>query len=220
MFTGLVEEVGKITEVRKVGTVTRITVQGPKTSSDTQVNDSVAVNGVCLTVTAKYALRMAFDVVSETLVRTTLRYARPGESVNLERALPIGGRVGGHFVLGHIDGTGRISSIVERGNEKVVQVRPEPELMEFMVYKGSVAVDGVSLTIAEVDSETFSVWLIPQTVRSTIFRERRVGDRVNIEVDILGKYVHRFLQQKQLEAGLTAEKLAAAVFAVGMAEAT
>lgn len=212
MFTGLVEEVGKVTEVRRAGSLTRLTVQGNKVGAESNVNDSISVNGVCLTITTKYGLRMAFDVLSETLARTTLRYARPGESVNLERALPVGGRIGGHFVLGHVDGTGRVVSVMERGTEKVVQIRPEPELMPLIVYKGSIAVDGVSLTIADVTEDTFSVCLIPQTIRMTVFRERRVGDRVNLETDILGKYVYRFLGERIQSSGLTVEKLQAEGF--------
>lgn len=219
MFTGLVEEVGKVTEVRKVGVTTRLTVQGNRVAADAQVNDSISVSGVCLTVTAKYGLRMAFDVVTETLQRTTLRYARPGASVNLERALAVGGRIGGHFVLGHVDGTGRITNVLDRGTEKVVTIKPDADLMPLMVAKGSVAVDGVSLTIASVDADTFTVALIPQTIRITTFREARVGDMVNIEADILGKYVERLLTFYQQSGGVTAEKLVEAGFGVVGGEA-
>lgn len=212
MFTGIVEEVGKVTEVRRTGTVTRISVNGPKVAAGTQVNDSVSVNGVCLTVTACLGTRMAFDAVTETLQRSTLRYTRPGENVNLERALAVGGRVGGHFVLGHVDGTGRIVSVHDRGADRIIRIHTEPELMRLMVYKGSVAVDGVSLTVAELDKETFSVAIIPHTLRNTTFREHREGDTVNIEADILGKYVDRLLGLHVQEAGLTVEKLAAAGF--------
>jgi len=219
LFTGLVEEVGKITEVRKTASTARITVQASKVSSDTQVNDSVSVNGVCLTVTAKFGLRMAFDAVSETIQRTTLRFARPGESVNLERALPVGGRVGGHFVLGHVDGIGRVTDIQEKGQERVIRIQAEQPLMRLIVYKGSVAIDGVSLTIASVDESSFTVALIPHTLRNTVFRERREGESVNIEADILGKYVDRLLGLHVEETGLTVEKLAAAGFPVPEPEA-
>lgn len=214
MFTGIVEEVGKITEVRKTGASTRLTVQGTRVASDAQVNDSISVSGVCLTVTAKYALRLAFDVVSETVQRSTLRHIRPGENVNLERALPVGGRVGGHFVLGHVDGVGKIKSIAERGIERTLTISAQPELMRLIVQKGSVAVDGVSLTIADVSSDTFTVWIIPHTLRNTTFRECREGQYVNLEADILGKYVDRLLSLHIQETGITPSKLAEAGFMV------
>lgn len=219
MFTGIIEDVGKITEVRRTSSTTRLAVQSQKIGNDVQVNDSVAVNGVCLTVTARFASRMVFDVVTETLQRTTLRYMRSGESVNLERALAVGGRVGGHFVLGHVDGIGRVVSVTDRGLERVIRIRTEPEIMRLVVYKGSIAIDGVSLTVSEVSDDSFTIWLIPHTIRNTTFRERREGDTVNIEVDILGKYVDRLLGLHVEEAGLTAEKLAAAGFMTPSGEA-
>jgi len=213
LFTGIVEEVGKVSEVRKTGTVTRISVQGSRAALDAQINDSVAVGGVCLTVTAKYAQRLAFDVVAETLQRSTLRYARPGDGVNLERALPMGGRVGGHFVLGHVDGVGKVVSVVDHGNGRSFRISVPPEIMRLVVHKGSITLDGVSLTIADLEADTFSVWIIPHTLRNTTFRERREGELVNVEADILGKYVDRLLALHMRDTGITAARLAEAGFA-------
>jgi riboflavin synthase len=212
LFTGIVEEVGKIAEARRGASTTRLSVQAGPMANSVDVGHSVSVSGVCLTVTAKFGIRLAFDVVAETLNRTTLRMARIGDAVNLERALSVGGRVGGHFVLGHVDGVGKVASVTERGNAKVIRVSASPEIMRMMVPKGSVAVDGVSLTVADVEDESFTVWIIPHSFRNTTFRERREGEAVNIEVDILGKYVDRLMGVHIEDSGLTAAKLAAGGF--------
>jgi riboflavin synthase len=215
LFTGIVEEVGKITEMRRGTAGTRISVQAGVVSNGVDVGHSVSVSGVCLTVVAKYGLRLAFDVVNETLNRSTLKTARIGDVVNLERALPVGGRIGGHFVLGHVDGLGKVLSITDRGNARVVRIAAPPEIMRLVLPKGSIAVDGISLTVTDVDDETFTVWIIPHTYRSTSFRDRREGESVNLEVDILGKYVDRLLQLHMEDTGLTAAKLAEAGFLTG-----
>ncbi len=215
MFTGIVEEIGKITEVRKTGSVTRLAISSQRLAADAVVNDSISVAGVCLTVTVKYPMRVAFDVLNETLSRSTLRHARPGENVNLEGAVRAGGRIGGHFVLGHVDATGTITSIQDRGADRTITVQAEPEVMRMVVSKGSIALDGVSLTIADITETAFSVCIIPQTLKMTTFRERREGDRINIEVDVLGKYVDRLLSLHMRDTGLTPEMLHAAGFNVG-----
>ncbi len=212
MFTGIIEEVGKISEMRRGSGSTRLAVQGSLVSQGTEVGQSISVSGACLTVTAKLGMRLAFDVVSETLNRSSLRTARIGDFVNLERALPVGGRIGGHFVLGHVDGVGEIASITDKGDARVVRITAPPEIMRLVVPKGSIALDGVSLTVVDVESDLFSVWLIPHTYRTTAFRDRRDGDLVNIEVDILGKYVDRLLGVHIEDSGLTAARLAEAGF--------
>lgn len=212
MFTGIIEEVGKITEARRGTSATRLTVQCNVVAQGTEVGQSISVSGVCLTVSARYNMRLAFDVVAETLNRSTLKSARIGDIVNLERALPVGGRIGGHFVLGHVDGVGKVVSVTDKANAKVVRIAAPPEIMRLVLPKGSIAIEGISLTVVDVDDETFSVWLIPHTFRNTTFRERRAGESVNLEVDILGKYVDRLLGLHMEDLGVTAAKLAEAGF--------
>ncbi len=212
MFTGIVEEVGKITEIRRGAAAARLAVQCSLVATGTEVGHSISVSGVCLTVTAKFGMRLAFDVVTETLKRSSLRQARIGDVVNLERALPVGGRIGGHFVLGHVDGIGQIASITDKGDARVVRITAAPEIMRLVVPKGSVALDGVSLTVVDVEADWFTVWLIPHTFRTTAFRDRREGEPLNIEVDILGKYVDRLLGVHIEDSGITAARLAEAGF--------
>lgn len=212
MFTGIVEEVGKITEARRGTSATRLSVQAGVVASGTDVGQSVSVSGVCLTVVAKFGMRLAFDVVAETMNRSTLRTARIGDLVNLERALPVGGRIGGHFVLGHVDGTGKVVSITDKGTARVVRISAPPEIIRLVLPKGSIAVDGISLTVVDVDQDSFSIWLIPHTFRNTTFRERREGEYVNLEVDILGKYVDRLLGLHLDDLGVTTAKLVEAGF--------
>jgi len=193
MFTGIIESGGKVVALERRSGGIRIDIAAGKVSEDVSLGDSVAVNGVCLTVVQVAAPVLSFDAVHETLVRSSLGDLRTGSLVNLERALPIGGRLGGHWVQGHIDGTGRIASIRPVGNSWMVYVDVSPECMRTIVSKGSIALDGISLTVVEAEDRTFSVSVIPHTWENTTLAEKRAGDVVNVECDILGKYVEKLL---------------------------
>lgn len=193
MFTGIIEAVGKVTGIERQGEAVRLTVAAGKVAEDVHIGDSVAISGVCLTVTEARPPHMAFDAVYETMRKTGLGSLQIGDAVNLERALPVSGRLGGHIVQGHVDGTGRIASIRPVGNSWFVYIDAAPELMRYIVTKGSVAVDGISLTVAESADRTFSLSIIPHTWDQTTLHEKHAGDLVNIECDILGKYVEKML---------------------------
>ena len=193
MFTGLVETVGKITSIERQGEASRITLSAGKIAEDVVLGESVAVGGVCLTVTEIRPPFLSFDAVYETMRKTALGQLQNGDSVNLERSLPVGGRLGGHIVQGHVDGTGRIASIRPVGNSWFIYIDASPELMRYIVTKGSVCLDGVSLTVAESADRTFSVSIIPHTWENTTLKDKRAGDLINIECDILGKYVEKLL---------------------------
>ncbi|MEX1095062.1 MAG: riboflavin synthase [Planctomycetales bacterium] len=194
MFTGLVEARGTVCELRLEGTAARLAVEVPAPlASGARLGDSVAINGCCLTVVAIDGNRLAFEAGAETLSRTNLGRLRAGDPVNLERPLRADGRLGGHFVQGHIDGTGAIERIDRDGEWVTMWFRVPPALARQMVSKGSIAVDGVSLTLVEVEPERFSVALIPHTLDATTLGTRNVGDAVNVETDILGKYVQKML---------------------------
>lgn len=189
MFTGIVEEVGTV----KARSPSGLRLAAREVLQGTKVGDSIAVNGACLTVTAMDEASFSVDVVPETWRRTGLGDLRPGDPVNLERSLAAGGRMGGHFVQGHVDGTGRISAITPDGDAIMVRFSAPAEVARYIVQKGFIAVDGVSLTVVASYPDGFSVTLIPVTRANTNFRARKVGDAVNLEVDILAKYVERFL---------------------------
>ncbi len=193
MFTGIIEAVGKVASIERGGSSVRLTVSAGKVAEDVQLGDSVAINGVCLTVVHAAPPLLSFDAVPETLRRTSLGDLRGGSSVNLERALPVGGRLGGHVVQGHVDGTGRIASIRPVGDSWWIYVDVAPELMRYIVEKGSIALDGISLTVAESADRTVAVSIIPHTWENTTLSDKRAGDAVNIECDILGKYVEKLL---------------------------
>lgn len=194
MFTGLVEGMGTIRECVSEGPGTRLVIAPPtELLAGTVPGDSVAINGCCLTVVVAHDNCWTFEAGPETLGRTNLGEAHPGDRVNLERALPANARLGGHFVQGHVDGCGTVERIVSDGSWVTIWFRVAEELTRQMVSKGSVAVDGVSLTLVDVEAERFSVALIPHTLGVTTLGTRREGDRVNIETDILGKYVEKML---------------------------
>jgi len=198
MFTGLVEATGKITEcVREIRSA-RLSLSAPEIRPGARLGDSVAVNGCCLTVVEISELQdvLTFDAIPETLDRTNLGELRPGDSVNLERPLAANARLDGHFVQGHIDGVGIIRSLTLDENAVIVEIEAPERLRRYFVEKGSVAVDGVSLTVAEVRPTTFTVWTIPHTRQVTTFGARVVGDRVNLECDLLGKYIERLLEAR------------------------
>ncbi len=195
MFTGLVEGLGTIARLTPEPDGLRLTIAPPDSmrSEPCQLGDSVAINGCCLTVIAQEADAWSFQAGAETLSKTNLGRLKVGDAVNLERSLPAASRLGGHFVLGHVDGVGTVDAITQTGDWVTMWFRVPPELGELMVSKGSVAVDGVSLTLVDVEPNRFSIALIPHTLAVTTLGRRSVGDAVNIETDILGKYVKKFM---------------------------
>ncbi|MDO5410307.1 MAG: riboflavin synthase [Lachnospiraceae bacterium] len=193
MFTGIVEEKGQIRGIRPGAKSCILTIEGNRIFSDLQVGDSVAVNGVCLTATSIKGHLFTADVMRETLERSSLGELRAGSHVNLERAMLAGGRFGGHIVSGHIDGTGVIVKIEKDDNAVWYTIQATPQVMKYIVEKGSVAIDGISLTVAAVTDSDFSVSIIPHTASETILSEKRVGQTVNLENDVIGKYVEKLL---------------------------
>lgn len=196
MFTGLVEGTGGVVSLKTMEGLTRLTIEAGPLAEGAQLGDSVALNGCCLTVTAVDGPRLGFDLLEETLAKTNLRAATPGAVVNLERALPASGRYGGHFVTGHIDATGVIRRWEQTGQDYELRIGIEPAQGIYLVPKGCIAVDGISLTVAEVARDEFSVWIIPHTRAVTALRERAVGDRLNLEFDLLAKYTEKILAMR------------------------
>lgn len=193
MFTGIVEELGRVTAMEHGADSARLTVAGPLVTEDAVHGASIAVNGVCLTVVTVEGATFTVDVMRETLDRSSLGSIRPGDPVNLERAMRADGRFGGHVVQGHVDGTASIIERVPGDRWEVVRFTLPSELSRYVVEKGSITVDGVSLTVASVDEETFTVSLIPTTLELTTLGGKVVGDAVNLEVDVIAKYVERLL---------------------------
>lgn len=201
MFTGLVEETGEIVELQSNGVDgVRLRLKAPMVAPSSQLGDSVAVNGCCLTVAAKSGEELSFDLLQETLARTSLGSVKPGGCVNLERALSAGARLGGHFVQGHIDGTAEVLAIEPVGADVRVDIALPADGARYLVEKGSIAVDGISLTVASLGRDRFTLWIIPHTRKVTNLRERQVGDRVNLEYDMLAKYVERILHARLSQA--------------------
>lgn len=197
MFTGIVRELGMVEQIEVGREGAQIRVAAPHTASRVTVGDSVAVNGVCLTVVHCRQPILQFDVVQETLRRSNLSYLRSGEQVNLEEALRVGEPLGGHFVQGHVDTMGQVRYLKPVGNAVVMAVEVAEEWMRYVVPKGSVAVDGVSLTVVEVGKGEFSVWLVPHTRAVTTLGFRREGDMVNLEFDLIAKYLEKLLRARQ-----------------------
>ncbi|MFE6779340.1 riboflavin synthase [Streptomyces sp. NPDC057702] len=205
MFTGIVEELGAIAAVEELGETTaatpgeapagsaRLRIRGPRVTADARHGDSIAVNGVCLTVVEVADGEFTADVMAETLLRSSLGALVPGSPVNLERPMALGGRLGGHLVQGHVDGTGVITERVPGEHWEVVTVSLPADLARYVVDKGSITVDGISLTVVEARADHFTVSLIPTTLALTTLGDKRVGDPVNLEVDVLAKYVERLL---------------------------
>lgn len=193
MFTGIIEEIGKIEYIKRGTKSATISIHAENILDDVKVGDSVAVNGVCLTATTVNKTSFTADVMAETMRRSSLSELTAGSLVNLERAMPMNGRFGGHIVSGHIDGTGVIDSFKREENAIWVTVNTEPKLLKYIVEKGSIAIDGVSLTVAYVDDRCFKVSLIPHTSDMTILTKKKVGDKVNLENDIVGKYVEKLM---------------------------
>lgn len=203
MFTGIVEELGTITAVTPTGTgsdvAARLEIAGALVTSDVATGDSIAVSGVCLTVVDAADGHFTTDVMRETLNRTTLGAATPGTTVNLERAVTLQTRLGGHLVQGHVDGTGRVAAREHTPQWDVVRIDTPARLAKYLVEKGSVAVDGVSLTVVEADDEGFTVSLIPTTLQRSTLGVKAVGDEVNLEVDVMAKYAERLLAAQGVE---------------------
>ncbi|MDR2513120.1 MAG: riboflavin synthase [Puniceicoccales bacterium] len=197
MFTGLIEETGRVLSLEQDASsgVWRLKVATSKIAQGIMLGDSVAVNGCCLTVVAHDAETLAFDVLDETLRKTSFNLLRHGSALNLERALLPTTRMGGHFISGHVDATGEILFIGQEGANHRLCVSPPKKFARYLAYKGSIAVDGISLTVAALDERTgaFDVWLIPRTLQETNLGERQLGDLVNLEFDILAKYVERIV---------------------------
>ena len=197
MFTGIVEETGVVEQITPAEKSIELSVRLRLCGRGLKVGASLAVNGCCLTVVklaGRGPQRLArFDLLKETWDRTNLQFARPGSLVNLERPLRTDGNLGGHFVTGHIDGLGTIARWERQGQDHVLDIAAPQELMRYVVFKGSIAVDGISLTVAAAQEKDFRIWIIPHTYEVTALRERKVGDAVNLEADLIGKYVEKFV---------------------------
>ncbi|MDE5558991.1 MAG: riboflavin synthase [Ruminococcus sp.] len=203
MFTGIIEEIGIVKEIRHSGDSSFIKIQAEKIFEDMHTGDSIAVNGLCLTVTEFNNNIFRADVMNETLNRSSLGSLKSGSPVNLERAMSANGRFGGHIVSGHIDGTGIISDIKNDGIAIWYTVTAKPEIMRYIVEKGSVAIDGISLTVARVTGNNFSVSIIPHTAENTILSYKKSGDVVNLENDIIGKYIEKFTRPEKNKSNIS-----------------
>ena len=208
MFTGIIEETGVVRDIRKGADSSVLTIEGDIIFDDLRVGDSVSVSGVCLTVTSREGRAFTADVMHETLRRSALGSLKTGGRVNLERAMPANGRFGGHIVTGHIDGTGTIAGIENDGVAVWFTVRAASQILRYVVEKGSVAIDGVSLTVASVSNDSFRVSVIPHTARVTTLSGKKTGDTVNLENDILGKYIEKLMGPSLPQGGITGEFLA------------
>ncbi|GEP38547.1 riboflavin synthase subunit alpha [Nocardioides psychrotolerans] len=204
MFTGIVEELGTVAAVEDQGDAIRLTVRASTVLSDAGLGDSISVNGCCLTVVSHDGVQWTADVMQETLDKTSLQGVKPGDRVNLERAVTAEKRLGGHIVQGHVDGVGHVVRRSPSEHWEVVEISMPPELGRYLVDKGSITVDGVSLTVVEAHDTTFTVSLIPETLARTTLGSRQPGDRVNLEVDIIAKHVEKLVRAYTQDAGATA----------------
>lgn len=208
MFTGIIEDVGTIREVRKAGGVSILVLETGMELTDTIIGDSISVSGVCLTVVEVGKNSFSVEATPETLSRSTLSANLRGLKVNLEKALKVGGRMGGHMVQGHIDGVGKINEVKREMDSLIIEITPPEFLIRYMVDKGSIAVDGISLTVNSIDDNVFTINIIRHSAQNTTLNDRKVGDTVNLEADIISKYVEKFLSRKDVkEEGLTLKKL-------------
>ena len=197
MFTGLVVEIGKIISLARNGESARLTLRATSISSQAQLGDSITVNGCCLTVTMRNGDLLSFDLLAETLRITNIGNLSAGAKVNLEPALGAGAKMGGHFVQGHVDTTATILDLSPRGQDHRLEIALPPEFAHLVVSKGSIAVDGISLTVAEVRDSSFVCWIIPHTLAETNLSTRRPGDRVNLEFDMIAKHVERIISHRK-----------------------
>lgn len=210
MFTGIVEEMGILKAIEKGTHSAVLQIQASDVLEDVKKGDSIAVNGVCLTVTDFDSCSFRADVMHETLNRTAFAFLKPGSFVNLERAMAANGRFGGHIVAGHVDGTGRITHIKKDDNAVWYTISAAPSILRYVVEKGSITIDGISLTVAKTEPDSFSVSVIPHTSKVTALGKHKVGDMVNLETDIIGKYVEKLLQPENVSlqsSGITRELL-------------
>jgi riboflavin synthase len=211
MFTGIVEEIGKIESIKRSAASMSLTISAQGILEDAHIGDSISVNGVCLTITSFTSRAFTMDVMPETFMSTTLKELTNGSPVNLERAMSANGRFGGHFVTGHVDGVGIIKDIGEKENALYIGIEIPSELQHLFIHKGSVTVDGTSLTVFGVDDNKITISLIPQTRHDTILGNKRVGSNVNIECDVMAKYFHRFYELKnnppEKKSSITTEML-------------
>jgi riboflavin synthase len=212
MFTGIIEEIGKIKSIKKSGDGASIVIEARKVLEDVKLGDSIAVNGVCLTVNHFNHNSFTVDVMAETMRRSNLKNLKAGDLVNLERAVAVGARLGGHLVSGHIDDVGIIRQYEKEDNAVWVTIEPPPQLLKYIIHKGSIAVDGISLTVAYVDDRIFKVSIIPHTRDETTLIDKGVGQLVNLECDMIGKYIEKLIktgvEKKQGKKGITMEFLA------------
>lgn len=199
MFTGLVREVGEVGWLRRTDQAVQLQVKAPRTASRVRIGESVAVNGCCLTVAAHREKLLMFDLLEESLDRTNLGDLKPGDPVNLERALRVDGRLGGHFVQGHVDCAAPVVSVTEKGPDVRLEIALPTDFARYAAFKGSIAVNGTSLTIAELHPESFVVWVIPHTLDHTNLGDLQEGDRVNLEFDVLAKYVERLIAARETQ---------------------
>lgn len=203
MFTGLVEEKGRLVSIRRGSASARLKVSARAIMDGLQLGDSIAVNGVCLTVTSFDRQQFEADVMAETLAKTNLGELQPGDRINLERALKLGDRLGGHLVSGHIDGVGTILKMEKHDIATLVTIGAPAAVMRYIIKKGSVGIDGTSLTVVDFNDDSFRVSLIPHTAHATVLGEKKPGDRVNLEGDMIGKYVERWLGMKSDDKSAT-----------------
>lgn len=193
MFTGIIEETGIIKSVQRDNKLNRLAIGANKVLEDVKIGDSINTNGVCLTVTSFDQGVFYTDVMVETLRRTNIAHLIPGDHVNLERAMKLSDRFGGHIVSGHIDGVGTIKSVLQEGETWWYTIAAEPGILKYIIYKGSVALDGISLTVADVDDKFFRISIIPHTLVATTLMQKTQGDKINIECDIVGKYIEKLM---------------------------
>lgn len=199
MFTGIIEEIGTIKSINSNGISSQLCISANKILEDTKIGDSIAVNGVCLTVTSIKSNLFTADVMAETLRRSNLGSLIPQSKVNLERAMPANGRFGGHIVSGHIDGTGTIVETKPEGNAIWVKIKTSAEILKLIIHKGSITIDGISLTVAKVTDSDFSVSIIPHTAANTTLLQKKSGDVVNLENDVVGKYIEKLLSFQKID---------------------
>jgi riboflavin synthase len=197
MFSGIVEETGIVQNLQEDGAVCKLTIEADKALQGIQLGDSIANNGCCLTVTAVSGKKITFDLLQETLRATNLGSASTGSLINLERSLQVNDRIGGHFVTGHIDGTGLITQWEKQDKDYVLEVEVPEGMERYIVPKGCIAIDGISLTVGKVTGRSFNLWIIPHTYEVTALKERRTGDRVNLEFDLLAKYTEKLMSVRQ-----------------------
>ncbi len=208
MFTGIIEDLGSIKSIRKGAKDFIVEVEAPKLAPKLAVGDSVTVNGICLTVTTKSGTGFTVDVMPETITKTALNDLKKGDKVNLERAMALSSRLGGHMVAGHVDGVGVIKSKKEDSNALLIKISAPDSITHYLIDRGSIAIDGISLTVMGFGNDFVAVSIIPHTAKVTTLGFKKPGDKVNLEADLIGKYVEKFVsKEKEKDSGLTMDKL-------------